>query len=613
MGRRWLWPLFMLLFSTCCLAYEGSVPVRWHYLEDRGYSLDQVRDMNQEWVASKWQTPNLGYTQSGYWFRMNLSDSMIEPGPWILSIRYGLLNKVHFYMFRNGQLVEQQLAGTDYPRNKKARNYRFPTIAFDVMEDRHTEIYIWLKADVPMQLAAELFTPEEFMQAKQNQDTLLGLFLGILVAMILYNLVLYLSVRDRAFLFYVAHSSSLLIFMLVWQGIGITYLWPDQIGLQKGAIAFSTFLIVAFSLWFCGIFLRLEKTSGLFQQVFWGVRNSAFLGCLLTYFIPAYWAILACSLLSVVAMLLVVLAMFQCVSLYYRPTRLFLMGWTVYLLGASVLALNKFAIIENTPITENLLLWGSIIDMVLLCIALGDKFHEEGNLKLKVQELSIKAVQREKQAKQEAIENQRKAQVALEQAAQIKESYTRELKLKVEQRTRELTSVMQRLEKISEHDSLTGLKNRRFFMDHLCPGMVQSVEQSIPFSVLMVDIDHFKMINDRYGHLTGDECLMRVAQVLNQQLTRPGDVICRYGGEEFIVYLASTEAERALQLAEQMRLAVARSPMLCGDQRIMVTISVGVLNVNGQDVPGQPDQMIQYADQALYQAKATGRNCVYVA
>lgn len=162
-------------------------------------------------------------------------------------------------------------------------------------------------------------------------------------------------------------------------------------------------------------------------------------------------------------------------------------------------------------------------------------------------------------------------------------------------------------------DALTGLKNRRFFLERLCEEMKRSRHLSIPFSVLMIDIDHFKTINDTYGHLAGDECIRRVGELLKQQLRRPGDIVCRFGGEEFVVILVNTERAGAMTMAEAMRSQVAQCPIQCGSNRIMLTISVGLMDVTAEALPEHPEMVINQADQALYRAKALGRNCICLA
>ncbi|MCX8998994.1 GGDEF domain-containing protein [Rhizobiaceae bacterium BDR2-2] len=157
----------------------------------------------------------------------------------------------------------------------------------------------------------------------------------------------------------------------------------------------------------------------------------------------------------------------------------------------------------------------------------------------------------------------------------------------------------------SGSDALTHLLNRRFLPTILGREIGLARSKGIVFSLLLLDIDHFKTINDQYGHETGDRTLQQIAQTLSR-LTGSGDFLFRYGGEEFLIVCAECDAARAHIVAERIRREIENRPIELPDQtRIRVTLSVGLSTYDGH-----PDyhRLIQHADQALYHAKATGRN-----
>jgi diguanylate cyclase (GGDEF)-like protein len=162
----------------------------------------------------------------------------------------------------------------------------------------------------------------------------------------------------------------------------------------------------------------------------------------------------------------------------------------------------------------------------------------------------------------------------------------------------------------AEQDALTGAKNRRMFDEHLDNLWRRASEDGRTIAVLLIDVDHFKKYNDRYGHQAGDRALRRVAETLQTFVDRPLDLLARYGGEEFAVVLNDTESGHAGQTAEHMRRAVDE---LAIDQRDgipgRVTISVGVA-VLAPTAQRAPRGALQLADQALYEAKLSGRNRV---
>lgn len=167
------------------------------------------------------------------------------------------------------------------------------------------------------------------------------------------------------------------------------------------------------------------------------------------------------------------------------------------------------------------------------------------------------------------------------------------------------------LETLSLRDGLTGIPNRRQFEQHLERCWRLACREHRPLSLCLADIDQFKLFNDRYGHIAGDECLRKVANSLHACANRPLDLVARFGGEEFAAILHGTDAAGALDLGEALRvsivtLAIPNNAAFAG---AAVTVSVGVATVMPDESFAATD-LVNRADQALYQAKGNGRNCV---
>lgn len=191
-----------------------------------------------------------------------------------------------------------------------------------------------------------------------------------------------------------------------------------------------------------------------------------------------------------------------------------------------------------------------------------------------------------------------------------------ELESKVQERTFELNIALQELEEANKElqekntiDELTGLYNRRFYDQKILAEHRRSRRNLTPLSLVIIDIDHFKKVNDNYGHLAGDECLVAVAACLKQCLRRSADIMFRYGGEEFCAILPETDSKGAFALAEELRESVAACKVSYGGVVINLTISCGTSTyLQQKDI--QPAHLFAAADQALYQAKNSGRNQV---
>lgn len=162
------------------------------------------------------------------------------------------------------------------------------------------------------------------------------------------------------------------------------------------------------------------------------------------------------------------------------------------------------------------------------------------------------------------------------------------------------------LERLSKEDPLTGIANRRHFGEILSERMEREMDDE-RLAVLMLDLDHFKPINDRYGHLTGD-VVLQVTTKLIASVLREGDLLARWGGEEFAVLVPGTEAKGVRALAERARRAIAEEPIDVGGTLITLTLSVGIA-IRSKDLD-TPDSIVDAADQALYVEKDAGRDCV---
>ena len=169
------------------------------------------------------------------------------------------------------------------------------------------------------------------------------------------------------------------------------------------------------------------------------------------------------------------------------------------------------------------------------------------------------------------------------------------------------------LEALNVTDSLTGIANRRLFDQALNQHWQASIRTFSPLALLMIDIDHFKQYNDHYGHQAGDDCLIQVAQTIDQQCDRDLDKACRYGGEEFAVILPYTDLMGGKKIAEKMLSAIRelQIPHAQSSSAEIVTVSIGLAVIEAGP-NAELERLVETADQALYTAKKSGRNrCHY--
>jgi diguanylate cyclase (GGDEF)-like protein len=172
----------------------------------------------------------------------------------------------------------------------------------------------------------------------------------------------------------------------------------------------------------------------------------------------------------------------------------------------------------------------------------------------------------------------------------------------------ELIDAHDKLQFVASHDSLTGVMNRREIIDALLREMARSKRERSPLAVAMVDVDHFKAVNDELGHLFGDHALKEVAQRLHAKL-RVYDSVGRYGGEEFLLVFPGCDLTNMLVRMDEVRSFVSRSPLSAMGKHRLLTISIGVAVFDGE-TPIEVETLLHQADMSLYEAKRKGRNRV---
>ena len=195
--------------------------------------------------------------------------------------------------------------------------------------------------------------------------------------------------------------------------------------------------------------------------------------------------------------------------------------------------------------------------------------------------------------------------------------YYHEMEGQIQRRTQELEAALAEAEELKRRyqhlsivDELTGIHNRRFFFPEAHAALASAVRHRQTFSIMMVDLDHFKQINDLYGHGMGDKVLQITAALLKGQ-TREGDIIARFGGEEFVMALPHTDLDGARQLADRVLVSLRSLAFNASGKTLRVTTSIGISGLTGLESPDRPDlleSLLRQADQALYFSKAHGRD-----
>ncbi len=569
------------------------------YIEDSNHELtfNQAQTLSDnQWETNNRSQVNFGYSDASYWLKFSLHNQSPDPLDRLLEIGYPVLDHIDVYLIRNGQYTDHFILGDKrpfYERLIQNRNFLIP-LRFEV-NDR-IDIYLKLRTTSSVQAPLDLWNPIDFHQVDQSRVIFQGIYFGIALVMILYNLFVYLAVSEKTYLHYVAYISCMPLFLSSLNGLSFQYLWPTATWWNDQSIVFFLNGVVVFGTFFSLRFLALKPDSHpwinrYMSTVAWFAAILMVCSLLFTYqsmIRPTiYTAVLACFSLLVAGI-------YRCIQ-GDVSARYFTVAWTAMLSGGIVLALNKFTLLPQNVITESATQIGSALEIILLSIALADRLNQEKRKAFNAQ--------------LEALEHEREARQAQEETLKIQKEANQMLEQRVNERTSELAELNAQLIELNAKDSLTGLKNRGYFDEKFQHYYTTAFRLQQPLSLLIIDIDHFKRFNDEHGHLVGDECLVMVAETLQQVVSRPQDITCRYGGEEFVVLLPDTESSGAYQVAEKIRQKIAQTPFQVASEQLEITVSIGTNTC----IPSSSDEkksMFDQADAALYQAKNQGRNQV---
>jgi two-component system, sensor histidine kinase LadS len=528
-------------------------------------------------------SPVFGFDSRPHWFHLRLQNFDSDLPRWLLVLEYSLLDEIDVYLRDASGSISRQRSGDILPFAERAIAHRHPNFWIAVERGSYADVLIRVRSQSSIQVPLSLWDFEAFAQRDRDAQLGMGLYYGILIALLLYNLVLFASLRDVSYLYYIFHVAAFGLVMLCVNGLAFQYLWPASPRLANLAVPLSMAIGLVAMLLFTRHFLDLARTSPLANRLMLGLTLAMAALAALTTVLEYRLAVLLGTASVFPAVALVLGSAVAASRRGYKPARWFLVAWALLLLGTLLYASVSFGLLPKTFVTEYGIQIGSALELVLLSFALANRYAALKN------------------------ENHRLVREAKEQ-----------LESRVEERTRELSSALSqlseangRLREFSRRDGLTGVFNRRHFEEELLRAAQDARLHGRPLSLIMADIDHFKSINDTHGHLAGDDCLRSVARRIEECVTAARGIVARYGGEEFAIVLPDRGIEDAVDLAERIRERVEGEAVHCDSGVLSVTISLGVTELRSVDTALHPAEALRRADRALYSAKQCGRNRVH--
>lgn len=589
----WLPPLLALLLCLCSpLTRAGTPPsltldgapdslslathLRHHIDSSGQQTLADVQALaDADWQGNPQGTINFRQSSAPFWFHVRLDALPTAREARWLHVNYPHLDQLDVYLVRNGSPLRAFHTGDTRPfstRPEPRRTYLFP---LDELKEGPLDLYVRAASQGPMMTPFDLTTRAALDSQDKSLNLWIGAYFGIMVVMMLYNGLIFLFVRDLSYFLYLIYIGCTALLQFTLYGFGFEFLWPESVSLNNTMILALTALMPFSAVTFVWRFIGLGELGHPLEKAVYLVLMAGFGVVLVGAFTLPYMNML--KLAHTLSFLSVSLGFYLGVKYWIRgikAARIFALAWFVYLIFILYYLLEITGAIQPDFVSQHALEIGSALELILLSLAFADRLNEEKELRLK-------------------------AQVKL----------NAELDDLVRARTGELEEANRRLREASITDGLTGLINRRHFDELYALEFQRAYREKQPIAVLMLDVDHFKNINDTYGHPFGDLCLQKVAEAMRLSVRRPPDVAARYGGEEFVVLLPNTDLKGAECVAETIRQNLMALLIDDGRQHITLTASLGV---SGQ-IPGARDQgqaLLKQADRCLYDAKHGGRNRV---
>jgi len=588
-GMQWWW----MLAGLCCLPAFAASPA-WQldrsqttyalaqhadYLVDETAKLTEI-DVQTPAIAAGFRplgnrSVNLGVTSSALWLRLQVDVPREAAGRWLLVFDYAPLDRVEVFAG-----TQRLLGGDHLPKSQQLFDHRMHVLPLELSEGQGQWIYARLQSTGNLNSTARLITPSALHQQDQRDYVIYGLCFGMLLALAAYNFLLYLVLRERAYLSYVAYSLGMIVGQVSQFGFGSQLLWPEAVfwGDKAPLVGFGCMCMFAamFSRDFLQTALRLPALDRLLKavQIVFGLAA-------LAAFVFSYaLSLRVISVMSPVFGILAMVAAWQVRRQGQPGGDYFLLAWTILLIGGAMMALRNIGVLPSNGLTENAFIIASVVEMLLLSFALAHRIQVERRAR--------------EYAQQEVI--------AIKQTSiQDLELAKRDLEIAVVERTQALAAANLELEWRAHYDSLTGLANRSLLRDRLEQAVCRAEREQRGFSLLLIDLDGFKQINDTWGHATGDRVLVHVAQQLQSNL-RASDTVARLGGDEFVALLQSaTDQPAALAVGEKLCEAVRQPLTIDAGQTIRIECSIGVALWDEHGYTA--DALLAAADRAMYRAK----------
>ena len=564
---------------------------------------DAIPKGDQNWQVYHGSKIHLGTKKDSYWFRFTLNNQTDKEQKLLIEVAYPLLDLIQMYQIENDIVINSVQMGDISPFELRPIAHHQLLLPLTLAPKQRNTIYLKVTNDGVFSLPLRLWQLPAYIEENSRDTLLSGLLFGFLAAMIFSSLLLFLVSRNRNFLLFSMSLAAQSLGLLTWFGYGNRFVWPDWIWLHQHILVLLMMVSMIISVVFGAELLNIRTLNIRLLQLNRGLVAIGGLILVISLFVAVY---ISAALLLIYS-LFVSFAMLGIGIWCWRnkvdmAVRLYTLAWFIIAVCVSYVVLWNVLKLEMMVSSLNIFVFSTMSVSILLFVALTKQYIDRKSSKMAQQQQAIAQIKSQEAMQQELLK--------------VEEQSRQELEVKIQERTfelevtlRELEQSNRELEQKNTQDSLTGIRNRRFFDKKYLAEFRRSRREQTQLSLIMMDIDHFKLVNDNHGHLAGDDVIRFVGRTIQDTLKRPSDEGCRYGGEEFALILPSTTIEGAIQLAQTIREKLEKAAIDTQNGQLKITISCGIYTAIAELDMSQ-NYYIELADKALYAAKQSGRNKV---
>ena len=547
--------------------------VEYRVAENDDESAMQAKEAT-DWIVSEQDSLSFGFSPRARWIRFSLHNLSEETRDILIELSNPYLDYIDVYTITSkSEIAGHVTLGDQFPAITRPILHANFLAPINLPSKSQQLILIRVKTVSTARIPIQVWDEQHYVGANYKRTLIQSLLYGALVAIAIYHLMLFFSIKEKAYLYYGASVLGMLCIVFSLDGIPTAILWSNSIRVGDYFIMLGICGTIACTALFSRVVLDLYEFPMLnrIMQILFVIALALWVGT----FVAPYHIVLKLGLFMALVHAVVLIGVYSIRVVHgYSPAKYAASAVIFAAIGIIITVLTSVGKIPSHPLGANAAGIGTVLSVLFYSLALSNRMNIDRALR--------------EEAQRNLIED---------------------LDQKVRERSDELQKANGELLQASITDGLTGLMNRRYFDEVFLSEYRRAFRQKQPISVLMLDIDFFKRLNDNYGHQFGDLCLQEVAKRIQQSLNRPPDICARYGGEEFIIVLPNTPLEGAVRVAEMINKKIGATPVCDDENSVLVTISIGV-SVCVPEQASNNEGLMKQADMYLYKAKENGRNQV---